>query len=960
MTFKLKSMPRAIAILAATGALAGMNPAMAQQPQQPETAAMQRVVVTGSLISRGDRETPTPIEVITAEEMVRTGKTSVAEILSDLAANGQGSLGTGFPGAFANGASGVSLRGLTVGLTLVLIDGHRMASYPLSDDAQRSFVDVSSIPFDLIDRVEVLKGGASALYGSDAVAGVVNIILKKNFKGTRLNAEAGHAQKGGARTRKASITTGFGDLNNDGYNAFIGLEYRKAEAVTLAQRDHHEWASGDYRSRGGYDVRRGIPTALNSNLTAANSPFLYNAAGTGGVNNPANFQFLDPTKCNYTLYRSGGCMVRDTWSYLAPPSDNVNILLGATKKLGDNWELSLKGSMFERHSSNNRGTPPAFSPASFAGNTTYVNGTLTPQVNRIVSTLIPATNSLNQLGVPARLYGYIPEAGAGTASDNTSRSTRFSVDLTGTAMGFDVNAAVGYSKVTTDIDYSGYIDRPALQRALLMNGQPGSITTNTFNPLGGNNPILLSFVSPRFSNKLQSDLSYVDVSAGRDLMQFGVAPLKLAVGAHWHTREQNSPASGPTLTGQVASTSAFVVGEETNKAVFAELAAVPVQNLELNVSARYDHFDTYGTSFTPAAKFKWSPIRQASLRGTFSKGFRAPNPSEVGNAGSFFLFNGINDPILCPNGDRLNTAGNVPSACGIQPTYVQTTEADVAPEKAKTYTLGLVIEPIKDLSATIDYYNIEMTGQITSAVSVPGFTPTWVRNAPVPTDISNGAGGTFVGTPAVGSIAYGPTPYVNLGGVETNGIELDLSYRLRFGDMGNLRAGLNFAHTISYKIDTGTEQIELAGTHGPSAVGGNTGNPKNRANLTLGWDRGPLAVTTTVNWVDSYSSLDPSIGANDCSTSAHDVGGRTFFDLNGTPPQYCKIASFASTNLNVTYKLTENLMLKGTILNVFNRQPPVDVATYGSAGNNLSQYNSAMHQAGAIGRFFSLGASYTF
>ena len=152
MTFTMKSLPFAVACVVASGALIGAAPAMAQQPTA-SAQAPQRVVVTGSLISRSDIETPSPIQVITAEEMVKTGKTSVAEILSELAANGQGALGTGFPGAFANGASGVSLRGLTVGLTLVLVDGHRMASYPLSDDAQRWFVAVSNIPFDLIERV---------------------------------------------------------------------------------------------------------------------------------------------------------------------------------------------------------------------------------------------------------------------------------------------------------------------------------------------------------------------------------------------------------------------------------------------------------------------------------------------------------------------------------------------------------------------------------------------------------------------------------------------------------------------------------------------------------------------------------------------------------------------------------------------------------------------------------------
>ena len=250
MTFKLKSLPLAVAAVVASGAL--VAPAFAQTT---DTAApAQRVVVTGSLISRANTETPTPVQVLTAQDIQRSGKTSVAELLTDLAANGAGTLGTGFAGAFANGASGISLRGLTVGATLVLIDGHRMAPYPLSDDAQRSFVDVSSIPFDAIESIEVQKSGASALYGSDAIAGVINIKLKKNLNGTRLAAEIGDTQHGGGKTKRMSISTGIGNLDEDGYNAFVTLEARKQGSIKVAQREQFGYANRDWRSRGGNNI----------------------------------------------------------------------------------------------------------------------------------------------------------------------------------------------------------------------------------------------------------------------------------------------------------------------------------------------------------------------------------------------------------------------------------------------------------------------------------------------------------------------------------------------------------------------------------------------------------------------------------------------------------------------------------------------------------------------------------
>jgi iron complex outermembrane receptor protein len=956
MKFKMKSLSLAVCQIVATGALTSVviAPAMAQDSVN---AVPQRVVVTGSLISRGDLETPTPVQVLTAADIQKSGKTSVAELLSDLAANGAGTLGTGFSGAFANGATGISLRGLTVGATLVLVDGHRVAPYPLSDDSQRSFVDVSSIPFDAIDHIDILKSGASSLYGSDAIAGVVNIVLKKNLNGTRFNAESGNTQHGGGKTNRASISTGFGDLDADGFNAFATAEWRRQSAIKVSDRDQFGWDNRDWRSRGGNDLRLGVPTSLNGFLTATNTPFLYNPAGNNpagvtNVNNPANYQFLDPSACNFNLYRAGGCAIRDTVTNIQPATENINVLVGMTKKLGNDWELALKGSMFKRNSVNNRGLPVAYSPTTFAGFTSLNNGVLTSSIGRIASTLIPAGVAGNNFGVPARLYGLIPGTDPSTTRDNTAMTTRFAADLKGSAFGWDLNAAGGLTKVKTDIDFSGYIDRSALYTA---------INNGTWNPLGNNSPALIATVAPRFSNSLESTLNYVDVVANRDLMQLGAGPLSAGVGVHWHKRDQNSPPSPLSLIGKTGNTDAFVIGAETNTAVFGELRATPVKNLEVSLASRYDHFDTYGNSFTPSVSAKWTPMKEVGFRANYARGFRAPNPAEVGNAGSFFTFNTINDPILCKGGKNTNAGSVVNGACSLSPPYVQVTDnKNLAPEKSKSYTFGIIVEPVKGLNATLDYYNIDVQNQIvTAAGNDPSFVPAFVRGPATPVDISNGDGTSHVGVPEIGPIIYAKSPYINLGGTKTSGIEADVSYKWRVAN-GTLKANLSAAHTFSYlTVVADGVSYQLAGTQGPSVVGGATGNPKDRAQFTLGWNQGPLDITTTVNYTSSFSGLDPSVGGESCASTAGDVGGRTYFQNLVQPDVYCRIASFTTTNLNVQYKISSNLTLKGSILNLFDKQPPYDVSTYGNAGAQTS-YNASLHQAGAIGRFFSLGLNYTF
>ncbi len=940
---------RSLSLAFGTAALAAMSPAMAQTPAAEPV--VQKVVVTGSMISRADRETPTPVQVLTAADIAKSGKTSIAELLTDLAANGAGTLGTGFAGAFANGASGISLRGLTVGATLVLVDGHRIAPYPLSDDAQRSFVDVSSIPFDAIDHIDVLKSGASSLYGSDAIAGVINIVLKKNLNGTRASAEMGNTQHGGGKTKRAAISTGFGNIDSDGWNAFATAEWRKQEQITVADRENYEWANRDWRSRGGNDLTLGRPTSLNGGLTAASSPFLYTPSGANPANNPANFQFLNPSDCNFTKYKAGGCSIRDTVSLIQPPTENINAMFGFTKNLNADWELSLKGSIFQRNSKGTRGIPLAYSPTTFGGFTSLNNNVLVTSIGRIPSTLIAATNPLNKLGAPARLYGIVADIDPLISRDNTSTTTRYSADLKGSAMGWDMSIAGGITKAKVDIDFSGYLNRTALYAA---------INNGTWNPLGNNSPALVAQVSPRFSNSLESTLNYIDAVAGRDLMTVGAGPLSVAVGAHWHEREQNAPPSSMSAAGITGNTDAFVIGSETNTAVFGELRAIPVKDVELSLAARYDHFDTYGNSFTPSASFKWTPMKQLGFRGNVAKGFRAPNPSEVGNAGSFFTFNAINDPINCKGGSNQNAGSVVVGACSLAPPYVQVTDAPLAPEKSTSYTFGMIVEPMKGLNATFDYYNIEVKNLIvTSAGNDPTFAPEFVRGPITPVDIRNADGTTSVGLPAAGPIIYAKSPYLNLGSTKTSGMEIDLSYRWNMANLGAFKANVSAAHVFSYINESVGASYQLAGTQGPSVVGGATGNPKDRAQASLNWNKGPLDITATVNYTGGFSGLDPSVGATSCDSTALDAAGRPYFQNLVQPAKYCEIDSFTTLNLNMVYKVSSNLSLKASILNAFDRQPPFDVSTYGNSGAQTS-YNASLHQAGAVGRFFSLGLNYTF
>ncbi|HFJ9974080.1 TPA: TonB-dependent receptor plug domain-containing protein, partial [Stenotrophomonas maltophilia] len=218
---------------------------------QEKATNLDRITVTGSNIPRTNTETPSPVQVVTRQEIDRTGKTTVAEYLQTLTADGSGSIPKTFGNGFAGGGAGISLRGLGAGSTLVLLNGRRMATYGLADDGQKVFTDLSTIPLDAVERVEVLKDGASAIYGSDAIAGVVNIILRSDFQGAILRGSYGLSGDSDGDAKKATLTAGTGDLATDGWNAFFSLDVAKTDAIKISDRKNRKWiGTGDTRPWG--------------------------------------------------------------------------------------------------------------------------------------------------------------------------------------------------------------------------------------------------------------------------------------------------------------------------------------------------------------------------------------------------------------------------------------------------------------------------------------------------------------------------------------------------------------------------------------------------------------------------------------------------------------------------------------------------------------------------------------
>jgi iron complex outermembrane receptor protein len=945
-------------LIAFSGNMFGAGYVLAQDAQPATGSQLERVTVTGSNIRRVDSETPSPVQILNSEQLKASGYTTISEVLQSLTSNGMGTLSNAFPGAFAGSATGISLRGLTTAATLVLIDGHRMAPFPLSDDGQRSFVDISSIPFDAVERIEVLKDGASATYGSDAIAGVVNIILKRRFTGTQVTAEVGTATEGGGTTTHASIIHGFGNLDADGYNAYVNLEYRHANDITQQQRQGKgAWSNLDQTAVGGVNqtpgiIRPGNPTPppngtvyivpTTGSFSAANSkfyssPIAPNAAYGGG--------------CTYASLTAGNCGYTNPHAEIAPQTQNINLIGSFTKKLGNDWTLDLKGSVFDS-------SGEQYSAGRYGNGLTYFSTTFNPQVAVSAGVLphlvggpsysitVPANYPGNTLGLPSKVHGIDLDAPiAHTELD--SKSYRFVADLTGSLAGWDIDTSLGYTRVNTTQNVYGGVNLQALSDAL-------NRATNPYLITGGNTAADISTIYPSDSATDTSTLQFAEFNATRSLMDLKGGSLGLSLGGEYIHRVLNAPA--PTLIAQgiVSGNNAYVKGSQTDTAVYAELSAPIFKMLELDAHARYDHFDNAGNAFTPQIGFKFTPIPEFALRGTLGRGFRAPNAAENGQAGQAYSAGTASDPLLCPNG--AGAAGAVVSQCNYNVVYLNAANPNLKPEKSVSGTIGFILEPVKGWSTTFDMFQVTIKNQIVAGVGDPANA---VRGNPVSETCSDGNGGTVSCTPQYGEILYIPVQFVNANSTKVNGWELDTKYRLAMGEWGSMTAELDWSHTMSYVLTIGGMAYQLAGTHGPTSVGGNTGNPKDRIQGTLIWDRGPLHVSTTLNWISSIDLTDPSVGINTCSDGLAGGGYYAPWVPSGTSTDssVCRVHSFFTTDISASYKVTKNWSVHGSVTNLFNRQAPLDLNTYG--GGNLP-YNPSLHQAGAVGRFLNVGAVYNF
>jgi iron complex outermembrane receptor protein len=950
-------MLRLIAILAAAILSAVPMLASAQTEGPPPVGAapdtLDTIVVTGSYIRRTNAESPSPVTTIDADQIEKSGLNSIADVIRSVSADNSGTLSQAFSGAMAGGADGVALRGLTVDATLVLVDGHRMANYPLADDGQRQFVDIDSLPMAIVDRVEVLKDGASAIYGSDAIAGVVNVILKKTFTGVDVSATAGSTDRGDGLSQRFAATYGTGDLDADGHNFYVSIEGRHQQAISQEARGSYIAAS-DLTPWGGPNLYGGVVNGgLPNPLTTYTVPGQVLPVSGGVVQDQTPYNLPGCSAQNVALAADGGggC-AWDTNAYkkIQPRTAGLDISTHWTQRLADGWSNSLAVSYYLSQAEQYR-QPNAYDvgtnlvPFAWAGASGASENQFDPTTSRIVLpansldnpfnpaspyfsaarafyNANPGSNFASYVGDPALFFGALTNL----PEEHTIYGTdvyRVIDDLTNTIGAWELNGSIGYVRDVTRITYQGFLYVPALYAALANGYRVGQ---NAYlNSAAVNNSLV-----PETHDTATSDIAYISANATRKVFALPGGDASIAVGAESRLVHENNPGEPYALAGNILMDGSFYArGSQSVSAAFVELAAPVFESLEVDAAGRVDHYNTSaGTAFTPKIGIKWNVIPQLALRGTFAKGFRAPSIAESGTAGSASsVAPAPVDPVRCPVTNSIGDCGGTGSAVAV----LTASNPQLKPEISTSYTVGFIAEPFAHNSVTVDYFNIRRDREISSAPYTPD-------NA-IRTPAAPGSG-------LPGAIIEYLTPYVNASYSVTAGIDFGWKTLVDLGRFGRVTTTLDATHLIQSQQTFGDVTYHFVGTVGPTALSGSTGTPGNRGSLTIDWTGGALSFGTTLNYRSAMEGIDPS---NDTPGSPP-----VCLQLSATNP-HCYVAGFGYANVYGQYRLSPHLQVMANVTNVTNRLPPLDNVTYG--GMN---YDASFDQAGAIGRFMEASFRYRY
>jgi iron complex outermembrane recepter protein len=924
--------PLAIALTVAFGGTAVVaTPALAQST----SGTPQRIEITGSNVKRVDLETVSPVTVITREQIERTGQATVADALRNISSNA-GSFGESFSNSFAPGAAGISLRGLGQKTTLVLLNGRRVAGYGFAQNLQDTFVDLNSIPTSAVERIDILRDGASAIYGSDAIAGVINIILRKDYRGAEASVQGGAFE--GKKEYRATLTGGYGDIASQKFNVFGTLDLYKRDE--LLYNDSKFMASRDFREFAGGRNFTGLTTGGTWRQLSATGALTDNYRATTGCATGGGTVLTGPQAAQAGLINVGtnaaGAAVGTAANLRTAAATNTFCsfdqnsqlsALPATTRVGTivrgTFELSATATAYAEVGLSRVKTEQTFTWPFFAGTTGLNRGA--------AGTLVPFTYNINfapgVAGNPfptnARYVGSLKDFGTRDA-EVISDTLRTIAGVSYQVGSWDIDSAAGFSLTDVNALFTNRITLAGTSAAFGVptTSQPPiptstSSTYNLDNP-ASNSQAVRDGIRINFDRNAKSKLWFFDTKGNTTIGKMEGGDVGLAIGAELRKEQLiDSPAAaaqnGNILGQGITSTN----GQRKNYSGFAEVSLPFTKSFETQLALRHDSYSDYGSSTTPKIGAKWRPNDMILARANWGKGFRAPSLPEISPSVATF-FTTVIDP---QNGASTQVSGAFAG------------NPNLKAETSVSRTFGLVFEPMKDVNFGLDFYAIKWQN-VVAAPSFQDIVDLACPNPPADPAVDPPCPSTnnVIRDPQTNAVALIFSNYQNLNTRKVSGFDFDwkIGMPTNHGKY-TVRGDVNYVR--SFKEDG----VEVAGTN----AGANT-IPRIRGTFALDFDSGPWSFTGQARYTHSYynSALD---GSTFRSTAL-----ATSFQ-NGVYP--ARAGSYTLLDVFGRYDVTKNLKVSLSVANLLNKTPPYDPGF-----STTALYDFSLHDV--RGRQIRIGLSY--
>ncbi|NHZ37173.1 TonB-dependent receptor [Massilia sp. CCM 8692] len=953
-------------VLAVALTLGSSHIVLAQQAAATPTAT---VYITGSNLKRIDKEGAQPIQVITAKDIRDSGAATVTELMRKVPSMGSDvNLDTN-DGGFSRGASTASLRGLGSTSTLILLNGRRMtpAAYADPNKGNSTLYDLNAIPLSALDRVEILKDGASAVYGSDAIGGVINFITKTNYQGTEVAARASANDDGKFARKGANIFWGKGDVESDGYNVFLTADVSNRDRVKRAdvkdiEFETYQQINGRFATPYGSTVsgvtsfyRESAPGSKNFAVNRSNmadrlvtrttcdpSQQLVGATNMGIV--PTSV-FIGRTFCNY-----------DTTQFLEGIGDgkDASVMTRGVLKLGQNAKAFAEAA-YSRTERSYTGAPITIGQSATTNFTSESVGQPYQTILEIGHPDNPFPDARASVG-----HRFVNlRGGSKTLSDNT----RVLAGLQGTLGSWDWETAVLYNQTTKENTDYGRLYLPTLRKI----NAGATIASISADPSVGHDVV---------SDDKASILQW-DGKVSTQFGQLGGGAMGLALGAEFR-REMIKLMPDPVLQrGDIFGlANTKIDGERDIKSAFIELRTPFLKNVEMDFAGRVDKYPGIKTNFVPKVGAKWTVTDSLALRGTYGRGFRAPALVQVTPGGAQFFLTNIADPRRCEPDEETPRDGATELDCNKSAAATGGANPDLVPEKSKSISFGLLFSPTSYLDIGLDFYKIRKEGEVALGLAADALknearVPGNVLRDPNPANWVRDANGNVIQNS--GPLLMVKTPWMNQGATEVRGVDLDVAFRKNLGEWGTLNSKLTSTFLDYYALagTAGDPERNLAGTSVGYADWNLSGNdqPRWKTSLSSSWSHGAHAFNASIDYTGRVSLLrrynrevtydQPFCQYGTRKDSDAEANRDTSMPLYEAYFPECSINSWTRFGVGYTYTGIKNLTLNLNIQNVLDTKAPYD-PIYGvnTSAQPLAGYNEGLHNP--YGRYFQLTARYAF